>query len=113
MNAQTRNRTQPSFRNKYQFLQKIDELEVGPEWSCDEWTIKGDIPDEDGKMKTEDLELWRRDTVACVAELLGNPVFQAYLKYAPEKLFENADGTGRIYADMFTADWWWEIQVSI
>ena len=75
--------------------------------------VTGNVEDEDGKTKTEDLELWLRDPVECIRELIGNPVFKAYLKYAPEKLFAKADGTGRIYGDMCTADWWWEIQVRL
>ncbi|CDO71969.1 hypothetical protein BN946_scf184943.g3 [Trametes cinnabarina] len=32
------------------------------------------------------------------------------MKYTPEKLFQNADGTGPIFDEMWTGEWWWERQ---
>lgn len=109
---QTRSRTQPSYKNKYAFLKKLDRLPTGPEWTCDEWDVVGELLDEDGKKRIEPVELWRRNPVECIRELLGNPDFKEYLRYAPEKLFADADGTERIYSEMWTGDWWWDTQVS-
>lgn len=30
----------------------------------------------------------------------------------PEKMFTNDDGKERIIDEMWTGDWWWELQVS-
>ena len=79
---------------------------------CDVFELDGDVPDENGTLKTEEIELWRRDPVDCIRELIGNPTFREFLKYAPEKLFEKMDGSGRIYDETWTGDWWWEMQVS-
>ncbi|RDX46169.1 hypothetical protein OH76DRAFT_1356587 [Lentinus brumalis] len=106
----TRDRTQVSFKNKYNFLKKIDSLPGGPEWVCDEWEITGDVADEDGKMKTEEIELWRRNPVECLRDLIGNPAFREHLKYGPEKLFTDAEGKEREYNEMWTGDWWWDVQ---
>jgi hypothetical protein len=46
---------------------------------------------EDGKNLEEDLELWRRD---------------------PERVYADKGGKERIYDEMWTADWWWDTQVS-
>ncbi len=97
---QTRTRTQVSFKNKYNLLKKLDALPGGAEWVCDEWEIVGNVEDEDGKMKTEEVELWRRDPVECIRELIGNPAFKDYLKYAPEKLFVDEEGKERMYEEM-------------
>jgi len=35
--------------------------------------VEGDLVGEDGAMKQETVELWRRDPVECVEELIGNP----------------------------------------
>ena len=35
----------------------------------------GDHVGDDGKMMSEDLELWMQDPVECVKELVGNPAF--------------------------------------
>lgn len=61
------------------------------------------------------VELWHRDPVECVRELLGNPSFKKQ-GYVPRRIFkkmsEDGEGTNREYNEMWTADWWWEVQVS-
>lgn len=103
----------PSFHNKRTFLQKIDALPHGPEWICEQWELVGDKKDEDGNACTEEIELWRRDPVACVAELLGNPVFRDFVRFAPEQLFADEDGEDRMIDESWTADWWWDVQVTL
>ncbi|RDB21586.1 hypothetical protein Hypma_011245 [Hypsizygus marmoreus] len=108
-------RAKPSFQNKAQFLGKIDELPGGVNWLCVDLDVEGDIPDlatdPSGKtMKREATELWYRDPVECVEELMGNPAFRDVMKYAPEQLFKDEKGDIRIVNEMWTATWWWEIQ---
>jgi Plavaka transposase len=62
-------------------------------------------------MPAEKLELWRRDPVECVKELMGNPALKNYMKYAPERVYEDVEGETRIFDEMWTADWWWDTQV--
>jgi hypothetical protein len=59
------------------------------------------------------VELWHRDPVECVRELLGNPSFATNQGYAPVRMYKNEDYTNREYSEMWTADWWWNIQVRI
>ncbi|KAI0709807.1 hypothetical protein C8Q76DRAFT_624659 [Earliella scabrosa] len=107
----TRNRTSPSFHNKRSFLQKIDALPAGPEWICEQLEVVGDAVDEDGQVRTESLELWRGDPIECIRELIANPAFREFIRFAPEQLFQDQEGQGRIYDEAWTADWWWELQV--
>jgi hypothetical protein len=90
---QIRNASGISFHNSQSLFQKIDALPYGPEWTCKLFKVKGDILDEDGAPQTETVELWHRDPVECVEELIGNPEFKAYMKYAPYRLYANKDGT--------------------
>jgi hypothetical protein len=91
----------------------VDRLPTdGPEWFCDIITIAGDKFNDEGEVLTEDVELWRRNPVDCVRELIGNPAFKEVMAYAPEKVFSNADGSNRVFDEMWTGDWWWNIQVS-
>jgi hypothetical protein len=91
----------------------VDRLPTdGPEWFCDIITIAGDKFNDEGEVLTEDVELWRRNPVDCVRELIGNPAFKEVMVYAPEKVFSNADGSNRVFDEMWTGDWWWNIQVS-
>ena len=96
-------------------LKKIDSLPTqGVDWTCEIVTSTGNQLNEDGEpMPPEKLELWRRDPVECVSELLGNPAFKDYLKYAPERVYEDAERNTRVYDEMWTADWWWDTQVNL
>jgi hypothetical protein len=95
-------------------LKKIDALPTqGAAWTWDIITSEGDRRNEDGElMPPEKLELWRRDPIECVRELMGNPMFKDELKYAPEKAYLDPEGRNRIYDEMWSADWWWDTQVS-
>ena len=66
---------------------------------------------EDGQLMQEAVELWLRDPIECIRELIGNPAFRDYLAYAPERVYTNQDATIRRYDEMWTADWWWNLQV--
>jgi hypothetical protein len=90
---------------------KIDTLRIGPAWEHHMLTLTGDKNDEYGQPLTEDVELWLRNPVDCVAELLGNPAFNGSIAYAPERVYTDSKASSRIYDEMWTADWWWDIQV--
>jgi hypothetical protein len=64
-------------------LEKIDALPDVPEWTCEVFEITGDqvdARDARGERKlTEEVELWRRDPVECIKELIGNPAFQKHM----------------------------------
>jgi hypothetical protein len=50
--------------------------------------------------------------VDCIRELIGNPALKDYISYVPEKAYSSEDGGVRMYDEMWTGDWWWNIQVS-
>ncbi|KAK0435049.1 Zn-finger domain-containing protein [Armillaria borealis] len=85
-------------------------LPITAGWKCDIVTVKEDKIDANGKPAVEDLELWHRDPVECVKELMGNPAFRELLAYAPEQAFHDEQGTNRIFDQMWMGDWWWETQ---
>ncbi|KZP30194.1 hypothetical protein FIBSPDRAFT_908162 [Athelia psychrophila] len=100
----------PSFHNNRAFLQQIDALPRGPEWTCEPFVVTGDEVDDKGQLRTEEVDLWRRDPVECVKELLSNPSFRENMSFAPEKQYRNSDGTNRVYNESWTGDWWWDTQ---
>ncbi|KAH7920044.1 hypothetical protein BV22DRAFT_1107884 [Leucogyrophana mollusca] len=106
----TKNRTKPSFHNNREFLRKVDQLPKGPGWSCKKVTVTGNRVGDNAEMLGEEVELWLRDPVECVKELIGNPMFDGHIAYAPERAFADQGGTQRIIDDMWTADWWWQKQ---
>lgn len=105
-------RAGPGFANKDRLYRLIDALPAGPNWICKEMTIEGDVKDGQGQALTETLEVWYRDPVKCAQELISNPMFRNHLAYAPERVYRDPQGTERQIDEMYTADWWWETQVS-
>ena len=63
-----------SFKNSHEFLKHVDSLYSGPGWTSQMIDVEGDVVGKDGAMKQEMLELWQRDPVECVEELIGNPM---------------------------------------
>ncbi|KAK0243557.1 hypothetical protein EDD85DRAFT_919323 [Armillaria nabsnona] len=89
-----KNNVKPSFDNKRKLFQTIDKLPTGPEWTCE-------------------VELWKRDPVACIQELIGDAHFKDYMHYTPERVYMDGEGKSRVYNEMATADWWWKIQTML
>jgi len=74
--------------------------------------VEGDVVGEDGAVKQEMVELWQRDPVECVEELIGNPAFRDMMVYVPERTYADQKGENQIYDEMWTGEWWSETQVS-
>ena len=106
---------QPTFGSNKSFLKKIDELPTqAAKWSCDIIMSPGNqFTDEGQRVPPERLELWRRDPVECIKELMGNPIFEKSLEYAPQKHYMDKDGNNRVFDEMCTGDWWWDTQVNL
>ncbi|KAF7366107.1 hypothetical protein MVEN_00487500 [Mycena venus] len=104
----TQRRTRVSYHNNYAYLKKVDQLPTGPGWKCEIVTAAGNRLDESDELMKEDLELWKRDPVECIKELMGNPAFHNYMAYIPERVYGKEDGreSSRIWDEMWTADWW-------
>ncbi|KAI9569609.1 hypothetical protein HD554DRAFT_2019877 [Boletus coccyginus] len=41
---------------------------------------------------SEELELWMRDPIACIRELIDNPTFDDSMAYAPKKVYMDQEG---------------------
>ncbi|KAI0077317.1 hypothetical protein K474DRAFT_1596309 [Panus rudis PR-1116 ss-1] len=102
-----------SVGSKYTFFKKVDTLPVTQNWLYTDITVIGDRKGEDGKLMSERLELWRRDPLECVRELIGNPEFRDAMKYTPEKIFADMGRNVRIYDEMWTGEWWWDKQTEL
>ncbi|EIW76990.1 hypothetical protein CONPUDRAFT_62545, partial [Coniophora puteana RWD-64-598 SS2] len=44
---------------------------------------------------------------------IGNPTFREMMQYAPEKVYEDMEGECRVYDEMWTGDWWWNLQKTL
>ncbi|KAG2340776.1 hypothetical protein BDR05DRAFT_1032465 [Suillus weaverae] len=102
-----------SFHNNHAFLQKVDGLPHGPEWSCRKVTVHGNLDDENGVPLQDEVELWSHDPVECVKELIGNPFFKEDMAYSPARAYADHAGQHRVIDEMWTADWWGETQKAL
>ena len=96
------------------FLKAIGSL-PGPiaEWMLYEITVNGTRVDEQGKTMVEVLDLWVRDPVAVIADLIGNPEFKSDMTYEPSWTYEEENGriVEEFVDDIPSAKWMWELQV--
>ena len=70
--------------------------------------ITGDRLGSNGQLMTEEVEVWRRDPLDCIKELIGNPSFRDSMSYEPVQVMS---GDARQYSEMWTGNWWWNVQV--
>ena len=64
-------------------------------------------------VSTKVVTLYARDILECVKALYGEPEFAPFLIFKPQHHYHIRAGhaNSRVYHDMHTADWWWEVQV--
>ncbi|KAI6094441.1 hypothetical protein F5141DRAFT_1191847 [Pisolithus sp. B1] len=98
------------FENAHSLLKYVDKLHTGLAWTCEMIDVEGDIIAEDGTLKHKQLELWWHDPVECMQELMGNPAFWEVMLYVPKHAYTDAKGENCIYDEMWTGDWWWNVQ---
>jgi hypothetical protein len=99
-----------SFGSAYTFLQKVDRLHHGPEWTYK--PINFDGMDGNGRPLSHEYDIWLQDPVECIEEILSNPTLNGSIAYGPEHVYMDKAGKNRIFDEMWTGDWWWKIQVS-
>ncbi|KAJ4471459.1 hypothetical protein J3R30DRAFT_3407826 [Lentinula aciculospora] len=61
----------------------------------------------------EAFEVYFRDILQCIKALYSDAEFMEYLKFTPERHFENDQCSEQLYHDMHMGSWWWSIQEKI
>ncbi|KAJ6467139.1 hypothetical protein C8R47DRAFT_1303645 [Mycena vitilis] len=114
MRLPTTKKANLSFHNNRSFLKKVDQLPTGPDWTCKIVTAAGNRLDVNDELMSEELELWMRNPVECIKELMSNPAFKEHMAYAPERVYSTKEGDedSRVIDEMWTAEWWWALQSS-
>ena len=57
------------------------------------------------------FEVYFRDIVACIKALFADAEFSLYLKFVPERQYEDESKREHLYHGMHTGEWWWDTQV--
>ncbi|KAJ7587692.1 hypothetical protein C8J56DRAFT_1004560 [Mycena floridula] len=99
-----------SYHNNYSFQKKLDQLLIAPEWKCEMVDVRGIPPGKKDPVVLEKVELWKRDPLKVIRELVGNPAFKDHMAYAPERAYTSGNLDSRMYDEMWTANWWWDLQ---
>jgi hypothetical protein len=103
--VQVKEKLTPMYQTKKKFFEMLDGLPTGsPEWTCNIITIASNAMNKEGETLTEDVELWRRNPVECVQELMGNPAFKDAMAFTPEKAFADPKGGNQVYDEMWTGE---------
>ncbi|KAG2154326.1 uncharacterized protein EDB93DRAFT_1081558, partial [Suillus bovinus] len=90
----------PSYTSNYTFQNKLNKLPKGPGWTCNIVISTGNQTDGNKEFITKQHELWRRDPVVCICELIGNPSFKDSLACVPEKVYMDSEGQTQVYDDV-------------
>lgn len=99
------------FRSKDTLFRKIDALPQGPGWTCTTIEAKGDLVDSSGNPLVEYLDVWHRNPIDVIKDLLGNPHFKDSLQWSAIRRYRDNKGKVQEFSEMSTGDWWWETQV--
>jgi hypothetical protein len=85
-----------SFKSKYTLMKAVDKLPHGTEWKLKRINVEGNILT-NGQCEHKELELWLRNPVDCIRELMANTEFNGVVSYTPERVFEDVEGKVRQY----------------
>ncbi|KAG1747493.1 hypothetical protein EDD22DRAFT_981909 [Suillus occidentalis] len=89
---------------------KVDKLPHRAALSCKNEKVQGNKTDEKGQMLHEDVEVWMRDPVECIKDLIGNSLFHDHMVYAPVRAYKDPAGLYQVINDIWTVDWWCDKQ---
>ncbi|QRV95080.1 Zn-finger protein [Ceratobasidium sp. AG-Ba] len=92
--------------NNEALLRDVDRLPTGPKWATAP-VIVGE-----GSFKRTHT-LYMRNILEVVQELIGARRFRHCMRYAPEYHWTSRDRKHRVYDEMWSGEWWWDMQGQI
>lgn len=75
------------------------------------WSVQEIQPDDGTPLSTVELHL--RPVEEVLKQLLQDPQLMDGISFAPCHAWADAERTIRVYNNMWTGGWWWDVQVSI
>jgi hypothetical protein len=88
----------------------VDKLRHGPVWNLYEINIQDQT---NGKSKPRVQYLVTRNIVHVIRDMMANPAFRDVMRFAPETHWTSEAKTERIFDNMWSANWWARMQVSL
>ena len=96
-----------ALKSNYHLRQMIDRMEDGlghGSWKKSELSMAWN------EQHPDNIVFWHRDLICCARWILRQQAYGKHLVYAPVRCFNSAGQ--RVYDEMHTGDWWWDMQVS-
>ncbi|KAF5343292.1 hypothetical protein D9758_016490 [Tetrapyrgos nigripes] len=96
------------FHNHREMYGLIDAIRQG-EIQWESFTVKfnSDLPEDQSPLpawKQQEYQVWFRDPLAIMEQMLANPSFKTEMDVSPKRLFKNGK---RLYRDLMTGNWAW------
>ncbi|KAG8727038.1 hypothetical protein FRC10_006493, partial [Ceratobasidium sp. 414] len=88
-------------------MEDLDKLPHGPQWDVYEIVTKM------AGQANKKLYLFTRNIMEVVLNIMANPAFKDYIRYAPQRHWTTADRQSRVYDNPWSANWWWRTQMRI
>ncbi|KAF5347656.1 hypothetical protein D9758_014854 [Tetrapyrgos nigripes] len=86
----------------------IDAIRQGKiQWESFTVKFNGDLPEDQSPLpawKQQEYQVWFRDPLAIMEQMLANPSFKTEMDVSPTRLFKNGK---RLYRDLMTGNWAW------
>ncbi|QRV81665.1 hypothetical protein RhiJN_09680 [Ceratobasidium sp. AG-Ba] len=94
------------WNNSDKLFDDIDRLRHGPTWHIFDINVPHDTNPRVQYIVMRDIEHVVRD-------IMAHPGFKDDMVYAPIKIWTSPEKKERVYGDMWTADWWWKMQIRL
>lgn len=106
-------RKAPPFRSAKHLYDIIDDTPLGgTKWSKLSIKYSGNqLPPDRLPWMDQSFDVWFRDPLSCIHNMLANPDFKESFDYVPYREFQ-VDNTERRYQDFMSGDWAWLHAVS-
>ncbi|QRV93720.1 hypothetical protein RhiJN_21738 [Ceratobasidium sp. AG-Ba] len=96
--------------NNKGLMKDVDKLPHGPDWEI----IDIDLKEESQRLSRKHSSyLFKRSVLSTFRDLMANAEFKDHIQYAPRKEWTAEDRKCRVYGQMCTGDWWWDLQLSL
>ncbi|QRV89045.1 hypothetical protein RhiJN_17063 [Ceratobasidium sp. AG-Ba] len=95
--------------NNKRLLGDINKLPHGPDWTVYDINLNEAAQRAQHKHSSY---LFKRSLLATFQDLMANPEHKDFMCYAPRRDWTAEDQTCRVYGEMCSGDWWWEMQES-
>ncbi|KZT41036.1 hypothetical protein SISSUDRAFT_971931, partial [Sistotremastrum suecicum HHB10207 ss-3] len=89
-----------SYKNVRSLLKRVDGLPKGPEWHAYDIVVEGDKLNENGSPEIETVELYSRDILECIQDILGDPELRDSMTWSPQRVWSDEEKKNRFYSEM-------------